>query len=226
MDGANLVLAARLEEDRTGSAWADAARLGTGISRAARLATGGDAARLATGRRGSATQKRAARLHTRARLTHGCTRARVEVPESGARRFGSRGGSSVGPLRARLRLPDRGWRGGCWWSGYRGFARRRLQTCVSAALASDRSGATRLADGLAADARRWLRLGFGVRETAAPTDARLLDRLGRFFRRGWKLGDGSVSTVGSAALLNREGRCLAARVRGGGGGGVRRLGFQ
>ena len=49
MDGANLVLAARLEDDRTGSAWADAARLGTGISRAARLATGGDAARLATG---------------------------------------------------------------------------------------------------------------------------------------------------------------------------------
>ncbi|KAA0046035.1 hypothetical protein E6C27_scaffold243G006060 [Cucumis melo var. makuwa] len=49
VDGANLVLAARLEEDRTGSAWADAARLGTGISRAARLATGGDAARLATG---------------------------------------------------------------------------------------------------------------------------------------------------------------------------------
>ncbi|TYJ95851.1 hypothetical protein E5676_scaffold22G00030 [Cucumis melo var. makuwa] len=30
VDGANLVLAARLEEDRTGSAWADAARLGTG----------------------------------------------------------------------------------------------------------------------------------------------------------------------------------------------------
>ncbi|KAA0053537.1 hypothetical protein E6C27_scaffold190G00990 [Cucumis melo var. makuwa] len=169
---------------------------------------------LQQGRRGSATQKRAARLHTRARLTHGCTRARVGFPEGGARRFGSRGGSSVGPLRARLRLPDFGRRGGCWWSGYRGFARRRLPTGVSAALASDRSGATRLADGLAADARRRLRLGFGVRETAAPTDARLR-------RSAWTILLARLEArrrlgcdCGSAALLNREG-CLAARVRGG-----------
>ena len=212
-------MAARLEEDRDRLGLAQA-RLGSaqGFTRAARLATGG--------RRGSATQKRAARLHTRARLTHGCTRARVGFPEGGARRFGSRGGSSVGPLRARLRLPDFGRRGGCWWSGYRGFARRRLPTGVSAALASDRSGAPRLADGLAADARRRLRLGFGVRETAAPTDARLLDRLGRFFRRGWKLGDGSVSTVGSAALLNREGDAWRLGFAAAACRGVRRLGFQ
>uniref|UniRef100_A0A9I9E9H9 Uncharacterized protein n=1 Tax=Cucumis melo TaxID=3656 RepID=A0A9I9E9H9_CUCME len=86
---------------------------------------------------------------------------------------------------------------------------------------SSNRGATRLADGLAADARRRLRLGFGVRETAAPTDARLR-------RSAWTILPARLEArrrlgcdCGSAALLNREG-CLAARVRG--GGGVRRLG--
>ena len=160
------------------------------------------------GRRGSATQKRAARLHTRARLTHGCTRARVGFPEGGARRFGSRGGSSVGPLRARLRLPDFGWRGGCWWSGYRGFARRRLPTGVSAALASDRSGAPRLADGLAADARRRLRLGFGVRRALG-----CADRLGR--------SPGAAGNSATARSRLRLG-CAAEQRRMLGGSGSRR----
>ncbi|KAA0059946.1 hypothetical protein E6C27_scaffold1779G00060 [Cucumis melo var. makuwa] len=66
-------------------------------------------------------------------------------------------------------------------------------------------GATRLADGLATDARRWLRLGFGVRETAAPTDARLR-------RSAWTILPTRLEArrrlgfdCGSAALLNREG---------------------
>jgi len=64
VDGAKLVLAARLEEDRDRLGLAQA-RLDSvqGFTRAARLATGG--------RRGSATQKRAARLHTRTRLARG-----------------------------------------------------------------------------------------------------------------------------------------------------------
>jgi len=226
VDGANLVLAARLEEDRTGSAWADAARLGTGISRAARLATGGDAARLATGEtrlgytkaRGAASHAGAAhaRVHAGAGRVSGGWRASVRVAGRVFGRTFAREASASGFRVARrllvVRLPR--------------LRSATATTGVSAALASDRSGAPRLADGLAADARRRLRLGFGVRETAAPTDARLR-------RSAWTILPARLGArrrlgcdCGSAALLNREG-CLAARVRGGGGGGgVRRLGFQ
>ena len=87
MDGANLVLAARLEEDRTGSAWADAARLGTGISRAARLAT--------VGRRGSACNRETRLGYTKARgaASHaGAAHARVHA---GAGRVSGRWRASV-----------------------------------------------------------------------------------------------------------------------------------
>ncbi|TYJ99648.1 hypothetical protein E5676_scaffold991G00120 [Cucumis melo var. makuwa] len=60
VDGANLVLAARLEEDRTGSAWADAARLGTGSY------AGGSACIREETRLGSRQQGGAARLAVQA----------------------------------------------------------------------------------------------------------------------------------------------------------------
>ncbi|TYK05816.1 hypothetical protein E5676_scaffold98G003260 [Cucumis melo var. makuwa] len=137
------------------------------FTRTARLATGG--------RRGSGCGAGGAAC-TRARLGYaearGVAHTRMHagagrIPEDGSRRFGSRSGFSVGSLRARRWLPDFGWRGGCWWSGYHGFARRRLQTSVSAALRRIEAARLGWLTG-------WLRTregdfdsASGVRETAA-----------------------------------------------------------
>ncbi|KAA0061200.1 hypothetical protein E6C27_scaffold455G00250 [Cucumis melo var. makuwa] len=147
--------------------------------------------------RGAASHADAA--HTRMHAGAG------RVPEDGARRFGSRSGFSVGSLRVRRWLPDFGWRGGCWWSGYRGFARRRLQTSVSAELRRIEAARLGWLSG-------WLRTregGFdsasGVRETAAPTDARLRGSAWTILPTRMEARRRLGFDCGSAALLNREG---------------------
>ncbi|KAA0047921.1 hypothetical protein E6C27_scaffold133G002050 [Cucumis melo var. makuwa] len=111
---------------------------------------------------------RAARLRKSAR--RGFTRGRGSHAD--ARGRGSGSGRWRAPVRVAERVFGRIFTRGASASGFR-VARRllvvrlpRLRSATAAderfgCAASNRSGATRLAVGLAADARRWLRLGFG-----------------------------------------------------------------
>jgi hypothetical protein len=155
VDGANLVLAARLEEDRTGSAWADAARLGTGISRAARLATGGDAARLHKSARRGFTRGRGSGFRKVARVGSG--RGAGLRSDLCARGFGFRisgGAAAAGGPATAASLGD----------GYRLAFRLRLRR-IEAARLGWLTGWLRTREGD-------FDLASGVRETAADTARR------------------------------------------------------
>ena len=217
MDGAKLVLAARLEEDRTGSAWADAARLGTGSY------AGGSACNREEMRLGYA--ERAARLPTRTRFTRG---------EGWTRR-----GFSFGFGRA-----DGGAAPGSFvgWSEARriGFERRLRETAGRGAkrLPSARSGGAadgtpRIDAALRASADRLdrsdaARLSYSPDRSGAASAVPLRSKRRGGFRLGWRLrirlqtrGGWLGFPSACRRAVDRLGACRSWR-RAACGGGVRR----